>query len=278
MDWFDDSYWNIVENNIAALAKIAYMGGCEGIFFDTEEYSTEFWDWEELAAEYPSRPQDYASWRAKVKQRGQEFIEAVNSEFPGAKILMSFGPSAAWHGWPTSYIPDSVPDYPYEALVPPFVDGMLLGADADTEITDGFEHSYYHLQQSSFDNDINIVLEGCKSFSEHPVLYAEKLKAGLALYLTSSSNPFTPQEATDAVRRAMTTSDRYLWVWNERVTFWIQGGPGGTPLVPDWAMLNDPPDLTTPGTVDNAVWPDMSGMPQNMIDGITTGRNQALGQ
>jgi hypothetical protein len=40
----------------------------------------------------------------------------------------------------------------------------------------------------------------------------------------------------------------------------------------------DPADLTTPGTVGNAMWNDFSGLPQNMIDAVTTGKSQALGQ
>jgi hypothetical protein len=286
MDWFDDNYWNVVENNIAALAKIAYMGGCEGIFFDTEEYgATDFWNVDALAAAYPSRPQDYASWRAKVKQRGQEFIEVVNNEFPGIKIILSFGSSMAWHAngaQPTSYTPGLVPDVIEGGLIPPFIDGMLLGADANTEIVDGNEPTYYYKTQSQFDKGNNIVLEWCKSFSEHPDLYAEKVRSAFGLFLTNT-NPnkpsFTTQEATDSVRIGLTTSDRYVWVWNERVTFWIQGGPGGIPLVPDYAMVDsdDPADLTIPGTVDNAMRDDFSGMEQNMIDAVTTGKNQALG-
>ena len=280
MDWFDDSYWSIVENNMGALAKIAYEGGCEGIFFDTEEYgATDFWDAAILAAEYTSRPSDYASWRAKVKQRGQEFIEAVNSEFPGIKILFTFGPSYAWHGSPPEYIPGTIPTGE-GSLVPPFVDGILLAADANTEVIDGFEFSYYYKSQGQFDNARDIVLDKCKSFSEHPDLYAEGVEVGFGLFLNSALShlTFTPQQATDSVRMGITTSDRYLWVWNNRTTFWIQGGPTGTPIVPDYAMVGGTvAELTTPGTVNNAMWGSFSGMEQDMIDAVTTGKNQAMG-
>lgn len=40
----------------------------------------------------------------------------------------------------------------------------------------------------------------------------------------------------------------------------------------------DPADLTTRGTVDDAMRDDFSGMARDMIDAVTTGQNQAPGQ
>jgi hypothetical protein len=292
MDWFDDNYWNIVENNLSSLAKIAFMGGCEGIFFDIEHYgATGFWSASELMAAHPSRPQDFDSWRVQVKQRGQEFIVAVNDEFPAIKLILSYG-SGITHRYNSGgtsaeqfafYNPSQGAETNVAyGLISAFIDGMLLGADPNTEIIDGYESSYYFKEQWEFDVGRDVVLNKCRSYSEHPELYTDKVRMGGALYLMSSdpAKSFTTQQANDSVRMGMTASDRYLWLWNERSTFWIQGGAGGTPLVPDYAMVfsSDPADLTTPGTVGNAMWNDFSGLPQNMIDAVTTGKNQALGQ
>ena len=290
MDWFDDAHWAVVLHNLGVLANIAYQGGCKGIFFDVEQYGwpgMSMWDFGILRQHFSGRPQDFDSWRTKAKQRGQEVIQAMNASFPGIEIVLLFGPCAIQWGmagyYPaqlSAYDPPQGVDYSgvRYALVMPFIDGMLLSKDTETEIIDGYELSYYYKEQWEFDVAKDVVHNKCKSYSQHPELYEEEIRLALGLWPTrySDGQEFTPAELTASVAMAMQSSDKYVWIWDEKATYWIQGGPSGVPLVPDYAMINSSGQLTVPGTVENAMRPEYYGMPQEMIDALEAGKQQGL--
>jgi len=44
-DWFDDTGWNKVLNNIGKITRVAHQGDLKGISFDPEEYGVPMWSW-----------------------------------------------------------------------------------------------------------------------------------------------------------------------------------------------------------------------------------------
>jgi hypothetical protein len=81
--WDDLQAWHAVLQNISGIAKFARKTGFAGIFVDTEDAS--LWDpeWNER---YKTVSDDFAS--KIIYQRGREIIQAIESVFPHAAIII----------------------------------------------------------------------------------------------------------------------------------------------------------------------------------------------
>ena len=290
-DWFDEAQWTTALENVKILATIAKEGGCAGLWFDTEQYGGHgYFGWTRLREVFPKRPQDFAAWRKRVRQCGREFMEAVNSVYPGIDFAMSFG-SCIIHSDLQGYEPAKGKHFSHAryALLAPFIDGMIEAADEETVITDAYELSYYYTTQEEFDRARPIVRDECAAYSEIPDDYAKRIKLGLGIFPTHhgmfdakdlSKNKFTPAGLRDAARMAMTASDRITWIWNESATFTIRGGVDGKPLLADQPFVDyenaDPAHLTAQPTIENSMGKRYYGVPQAYIDAIAEGKAQAL--
>jgi hypothetical protein len=87
-EWFDDAGWSsTVLPRVRDVAAAARVLGFAGVAFDTELYGqtggaeTASWDWN-----YPGNSHTELQVRAKAKQRGQEMMTALLSEFPDIEI------------------------------------------------------------------------------------------------------------------------------------------------------------------------------------------------
>ena len=158
LDWFSDEQWANVLHNVQIAATIAKEGRCKGLMFDSEIYGdAQIWTYKKLRKTFPDRPQDWESYRKIAYKRGKEFIKAINEKFPGCELPLLVGPSfthyrmAKEQGIEDIYEYKPGPDVDFSgskgALVSPFLDGLIAGADKDTEITDLYELSYYYKTQ-----------------------------------------------------------------------------------------------------------------------------------
>ena len=294
LNWFDDQHWANVLNNIGIVAAIARQGRCAGIVLDTEIYGhTQIWTYTQLKQTFPDGPQDWPTCRQKVYQRGREFIQAINAEFPGCQIPLLFGSClthdrlarAAGFDDLAQYRPNSDVDFSSarEALISPFIDGMIAAADRNTKIIDWYELSYYYKTEPQFAQVAAIVRENCSAYSLFPDAYRTNIQMGLGLYPTHRPIPgrtFTPDELARSVEYALKHTETHVWVWNEAKTFWVKGGPQGKPQSPQRPMVNyenpDPGHLTAPVTPDNMLAPKYQGVPTQFIDAITAGKTAAL--
>lgn len=89
LDWFDDAGWSgVVLPRIRELAGAARMLGFAGVAFDQELYpqrgSVQAASW---SAGYAGNTHSEAETRAKVKQRGQQLMEAVVGSFPDVEVV-----------------------------------------------------------------------------------------------------------------------------------------------------------------------------------------------
>ena len=91
VDWFDPD-WEKIIHNVRCLAQVAKQGGCIGILFDPEQYGHSLWTYRGLS-EGQKNAHSFDEYAAMARQRGQEFIRAVNEEFPDISILTLYGPS-----------------------------------------------------------------------------------------------------------------------------------------------------------------------------------------
>ncbi len=291
MDWFDDALWDRLLHNVGVLAWVAKQSGCKGIWFDTEQYGPpNVWHYTRLCEIMPNRAADFETYRAKVAQRGEQFIAAINKEFPGLELVLVFG-NCIIHSDVTEYEPIKGKHFSHarNVLIAPFLDGIMRAADKDTVVTDAYELSYYYKTEDQFIKGASIVRDACKAYSLDPDLYAKKIKVGFGLYPTHhgmfdardfTHNKFQPSDLRNAVHFAMKHTDKYAWIWNERVSFWIKGGPDAKPLPPLQPFVDyenkDVEGLTGKVTGTNAMRAKDVGLPTAYLDAIAQGKRDAL--
>jgi hypothetical protein len=223
VDWFDPE-WSTVAYNSACLAKVAKEGGCKGIMFDPEMYGQ-------------LRPYSYnknsghtlEESRAKARERGREFIRAINKEFPDITLLCLFGPSLPYletGGDPAGF------EGAANILLAAFYDGICEAATSRTTVVDGYEFSYGYRRAAQFVKARKIILEDSQKVSLNTEAFKKHIRAGFGIWADwdsyhlgwhpedFSKNYFTPNGLRWALNQALEKSDRYVWVYSERLRFW----------------------------------------------------------
>jgi len=226
IDWFDDAAWANVANNFGVAAHVAKKGRCKGFMFDTEQYEgvTEF-DYRE---QKDKAKRSFADYQAKVRQRGREWMKAVNAQNPSPVILLAFGYDICL--WNAARPKDrSTAAY---GLLPDFLDGMIEVATKETVIVDAWEFSYPYKERKQFDAAYETITKTAADYSAVPEKYREKMKAGFGIWIDHkrkgwdladfSKNHFSPAEFESSVRSALEVSDEYVWIYSERPKWWTR--------------------------------------------------------
>ena len=246
MNWFDDTWWSRASYNAQQMAHFASESGMKGFTLDAEPYNDRLFHYDDLVANDPGLygSKTFADVRAKVRQRGREFIQAVNSELPDASMFMYHGYWAItdFHGI------TSVSQLPHSSygLWGAFIDGMLEASTANTTFVDGSQNGaggsnwWVHAPRSAFESTRQKVLYDpiTLGLTEVPTEYAEKIRLGFGMYTTenqetwSQTNPqanwVTPQQLQNALEIALDVGDGYVWFWNERVNFFLPAIDGAS--------------------------------------------------
>jgi hypothetical protein len=140
MNFFDDALWANINANARKIAKAAKLGGFRGVMFDPEIYTGNinpmpWWYSYNGVNYYPTYTFDQVT--AKARQRGREFMNAMESEYPGIVFNSTF----MW-GAISGYTYGVSLQNSFYALYKGFADGLLEAADPGTVIVDGNESSY----------------------------------------------------------------------------------------------------------------------------------------
>jgi hypothetical protein len=224
VDWFDDQAWAGVANNFGLAAQIAKEGGCKGFMFDTEQYEgVRVFDYRQ---QKDKDKKTFAEYQAKVRQRGQEWIRAVNKQFPDVTVLVTFGYAVSY--WRAASPKDrSTARY---GLIADFLDGILDACAKETILVDAWEFSYSNKQRKQFQDAYETITKESLGWTAVPDKYTTQMKAGFGLWLDHkkkgwdvadfSKNYFSPAEFEAAVRSALEVSDGYVWIYSERPKWW----------------------------------------------------------
>lgn len=240
-DWFDDEWWATVLHNTRLLAEFAMEAGCEGILLDPEEYGCHIWRPQVMLQDPLYRGRSYEELMAKVRQRGREFVAAVNQEFPGARFLVL-------HAWESvlSCVADDfdrLQDWGGRTLTIAFFDGMLEGSDSETIIMDGIENGYYVEEAEDFAVKCDRVRRYGPLLSAVPEQFRKKVRTATGIWLDRNrkwfpdeieKNFYSPQRYQKAITNALAANDGFIWLYCERPTFWLDSatatlGEGVTP-------------------------------------------------
>lgn len=228
VDWFAPD-WSNVANNCGVLARIAKQSGCKGIMLDPEQYATEIWHYAGMPETW-RKGHTFQEYRAKVRERGKEWMRAINAEYPDITILSLYGPYGPL--WMSGGHIDKDPESQLYGLMRDFWDGVLEVAAPGTIIVDGFESSYGFTDLKKFQSGRKVMLQQTKGIYSDPKKFEQHVRAGFGIWadwnlkeepfsLTElDKNHFPPDKLRQSLAYALQTSDEYVWVYTERMRWW----------------------------------------------------------
>jgi hypothetical protein len=239
-DWFDD--FQPVLNNARVAATVARQGGLKGIFFDAETYKFRIWCYPK---QKHSHSKSFSEYERQVRARGAEFMRALNEGFPDLTLIVipyTHRPahSAVVRGrplksWTSEELQREAGEPVVEnGLLPAFIDGMLSAASNGTTIVDGWEPAYGYRFAGQYRATRHAVKDVYRRYSVAPDEYDRHLRMGFGVWADFgarsytdgwsatdvSKNYFTPDELEWSVRHALKHSDRYVWIYSERLDWW----------------------------------------------------------
>ncbi|MEM7517830.1 MAG: hypothetical protein AAF368_13020, partial [Planctomycetota bacterium] len=238
-DFFDDVAW---DQTCAAVSRLAAEASrpknqCIGVLFDNEEYFEQVWNYPDdvmLAAQH-----DLDSYRAKARQRGREFMDALVSVWPEAVVMSLHGP---YLSAPERALPENAgvtlnqvgDPSEYELFLPFFV-GMLDASLYPGQIVDGGE-VYQLRNRAEFEFNYCWRKTAMSSSSVVPPEWSGAawilgVGATYGIYPYSwpdpVTDPMTPAIFESVVTHAIESGDDYAWVFTEASRDFLV--PGGIP-------------------------------------------------
>lgn len=205
--WFEEA--PAIVANAAAAARIVREAGLAGIFLDVEQYEGKLFDPREQPDDRP-----FASYEERARARGRDLMAAMVAEHPPIEVLCSYG-------YPVAFRDRARAEY---GLLPAFLDGMLDAKGERATIIDGYEYSYPFKTARAF----------TRGRAESRRASGDRLAVAFGIWLDwnsgtrgwhpedPSKNWFTPDEFRAAVRHALDRTDRYVWIYTERLD-WYTG-------------------------------------------------------
>ena len=244
MDWFSDADWECVLHNVGLCGKAARLGHCKGLCFDAEPYGNDPWLY---TKQTHAADKTFAEYQDIVRKRGAQFMDQIEQELP-APVVHTFFLTSVLRS--LALEPDldkraeQLSQHHY-GLLPAFLNGMLDAADPDTIITDGNESSYYYTKREQYLSAFRAIRQLGLAFiaPENRAKYLAQVQCAQALYVDQlfdlrtrkfASHYMTPEERAQwfehNVYYALSTSDRYVWLYSEKMNWWTNKDiPPGLP-------------------------------------------------
>jgi len=252
LDWFSDSQWRKVEEQLRFAASLCRIGKFKGILWDPEPYKPGKNPWR--LSEQPGK--DSHTWfeyYSQVKERGAQFIQIIQEEYPGLVILSlrEFSDYQTASPFSQNLIP--VKDIQatrqslegaWWSLHLPFTLGIIEAIDDQVTFIDGNEEAYYYTSAIEYFEVRNIINNEMRALIP-PGLH-KKYKAnyyighaistdyiagnwagilnGFPARLTAQGKMLSPGEKAlwfeHNVYYALHTSDQYVWLYTEKPNWW----------------------------------------------------------
>lgn len=258
MDWFSDGDWAKVVEHVRFCARAAETGGCRGVLWDPEPYTrntSAINPW--VYRQQPGHEgRTFADYERKVRERGAQFMAALQEEFPGLhvlamRILSDFAEGSPFTK-PLLGIRDSRTraerlSHSYYGLHPAFLNGMLDAAASDVVITDANEDAYYYTSAIEYYRIYKVLRQDALVLvaPENHIKYRSQVRVGQAASvdyvvgrwagrlggfpraLTCQALELTPEQQAQWLEHnvyyALETADKYVWIWTERPLNWWTG-------------------------------------------------------
>ncbi len=139
---FDDACWKTALGNVRTVARAAKAGGLKGIMFDVEHYDGK----KPMLFQYvPGKGRTYEETRAKARERGRQFMNALADEFPDIIVFTVLGSfSLNFDAVDSGAAPGSA----QYGLANDFFNGMLDVIPPKARLLDGMETRSYYAQDA----------------------------------------------------------------------------------------------------------------------------------
>lgn len=224
VDWFSDP--STVMNNLRLGARIARATGCPGVMLDVETYQNKIWD--------PAKTgRSWSESSNRVREWGRQTMRALQGEYPGIQVLLTWSYSFLWHETRGRNITLQQSEY---GLLVPFLDGMFETAEGATRLIDGHELSYRYRDTTQFRRARTRVRSELLPLVADPQRYQRHGGIAFAVWVDYDwrergwdtvrvdRNSFTPAGFEQSVIKAIEHSDRYAWLYTEQPRWWTQAG------------------------------------------------------
>ena len=241
MDWFNDEQWKHIQANLQLSAKAAKVGRCVGLVFDPEPYGDNPWAYDEKTAS-----RSFAQVQAQVYKRGAQFMTAIQSQMPEARLLTFFHQSlfGGLLDMPDVQARQLRLSKQHWGLLCAFWNGALEAAAPGVRIIDGYELAYYFTKREQFYRAYHLMKQRSLALvpQELRAKHAVQFQAGMALYMDHVLGLRQPPEKylstylapperlrwfEHNVYYALTTSDEFVWCYSERMNWWADKVPDG---------------------------------------------------
>ncbi len=255
IDWFNDFQWDIIAANMKLASAVMRDGRLAGVCFDAEPYS----DKKEGAGAnlwvYPGKYKGEQAGRlpAQARARGRQVMAALQSVAPSVRILnfhqlarlmYQMGPNdQKWIDWKTPPDTDGIPTFHHQghkyALLGEFMMGMLEAGNPGARFVDGNEHAYYYTDKDEWEKGRTLIREGVRGLVPPELWekYGKQAQVGTPVFPNwilgdwphETQGWVPPDFLTNAEQLrylesqlyfALTTSDEYVWFYNEHMDFW----------------------------------------------------------
>jgi hypothetical protein len=252
-DPFDDGQWQVADDNIRTIARIAKLGALKGIAFDTDSYTgNSLFSYTTASSTTPQHTfnHTFAECQDQLRQRGRQFMSAVQEEYPGSRVFLFGGMSmlsqflGRVHQTPAEVGTLSTDPSAFNYnLFPAFLNGMLEVIEPGMELIDGCEAYYYTYQDAEFGYGHDLVQQYALALVDPSLQqrYRDQMKIAFSVYVNASfayTNPawnlaqylpvaLLPQYFEYQVFSGLNATDRYLWIYWESSEPWPGSLPNG---------------------------------------------------
>ena len=225
-NWFDPEF-DAVINNWRVAAVYANRAGMVGLLFDNEAYyGKNLWSYGRINHLDPRPAQEYYD---QAFLRGAQIMRAVSEVYPDIKILVLLGPV---HTRVKSSGHDPAGRF---ELMRAFFDGLLSECTGESAIIEGAGKAYKFKHASQFEKVADAFRTEARALSRVPEAFERHARIAFPIYLGGgsnypetthfniedfSTNYYSPEELSTALRGALEHTDEYVWIYTEHVSLW----------------------------------------------------------
>lgn len=228
MDWFDD--YSAVIHNARLAAWAAREGGSVGVWLDPEQYHSRLFDFDK---QRDAGTKGWAAYAAQARKRGYQVMEAFQQGYPNLVVYVSFGYTMPWRGSGRGRL--KLEDTMY-GLLAPFMDGMVDAARGRTRIIEGHELSYPIREPWEILASYREMRRGALPIVADPKKYLKVISCSFGIWMdydwsklgwseTETAKNYRPPGTFEVVvRKALQTTDEYVWIYTEAPKWWTAEG------------------------------------------------------
>lgn len=265
IDFSDDQRWSTIAGNLALFARAGRVAGVRGIFLNVWPRAGSPWAYDPALFDGA----DFEEASVVVRRRGQQAMDAIESELPRAILFGSY-----LAGILQAQSEDSGLESANLGLFRPFLEGMVEAAGPEVRFVDGLQGGIWWDDTEKFRGGKTFGVDAADVLAAP---FSDTYRNVVEMAAPLRTDHLLGPAPTDAERNrwlhnayhALLVSDRYVWTWTDDTSF-VPGEPrpgAREDLARAWGMVQDTEplgfDLYKPG---DGYWE--WGLPVETIDSI----------